>query len=249
MKRTVVITGGNRGIGKSIAECFLDEGYDVIIAARTSVNQGGGLLNKAVFFKMDVRDEKAHTLLAQRAISLTGRLDVWINNAGLSSWRPIQSVTERFFNNLVDVNLKGALWGCKAAAKFMANTGGAIINISSIAGKRGSSNNAIYCATKFGLNGLTQSLAKELGRNGITVNAICPVLIKTEGLMEALSHKFSPANGDPELFLTNFTNTNSATGYLPKGIDVGKLAVYLASPSNLSITGQCINVDCGVFPQ
>ena len=83
MKRTVVITGGNRGIGKSIAECFLEEGYEVIIAARTKVSQGEGLLNKAVFFKMDVRDEKAHTLLAQRAISLTGRLDVWIKNAGL----------------------------------------------------------------------------------------------------------------------------------------------------------------------
>ena len=249
MKRTVVITGGNRGIGKSIAECFLDEGYEVIIAARTRFKKEEKTLKKAIFFHMDVRDEKCHHLLAKKAISLTGRLDVWINNAGISSWRPVKKVTENFFNNLVDVNLKGALWGCKVAAKSMSKTGGAIINISSIAGKRGSSNNSIYCATKFGLNGLTQSLAKELGPQGITVNAICPVLIKTQGLMEALSQEFSPAGGDPELFLTNFAKTNSATGQLPKGKDVGKLAVYLASPNNFSITGQCINVDCGVFPQ
>ena len=249
MNRTVVITGGSRGIGKSIAECFLDEGYDVIIGARTRVKKEEGTLNNAVYFKMDVRDEKSHNLLAQRAISLTGRLDVWINNAGLSSWRPVQKVTENFFNNLVDVNLKGALWGCKVASKFMVNTGGAIINISSLAGKRGSSNNSIYCATKFGLNGLTQALAKELGSEGITVNAICPVLVKTEGLMEALGQEFSPARGNPELFLKNFAHSNSATGHLPKGKDVGNLAVYLASPNNLSITGQCINVDCGVFPQ
>ena len=161
----------------------------------------------------------------------------------------LKNVTENFFNNLVDVNLKGALWGCKVASKYMSKTGGAIINISSIAGKRGSSNNSIYCATKFGLNGLTQALAKELGSDGITVNAICPVLVKTEGLMRALSQKYSPADGDPELFLAKFANVNSATGHLPKGIDVGKLAVYLASSHNSSVTGQCINVDCGVFPQ
>ena len=67
--------------------------------------------------------------------------------------------------------------------------------------------------------------------------------------MEALSQEYSPAEGNPGSFLTNFAAANSATGRLPKGVDVGKLAVYLASPNNFSITGQCINVDCGVFPQ
>ena len=97
MKRTVVITGGNRGIGKSIAECFLDEGYEVIIAARTSINGEEVTLKKATFFKMDVRDEKSHELLAKKAISITGRLDVWINNAGISSWRPVKKCNRKFF--------------------------------------------------------------------------------------------------------------------------------------------------------
>jgi NAD(P)-dependent dehydrogenase (short-subunit alcohol dehydrogenase family) len=147
------------------------------------------------------------------------------------------------------INLKGAFWGCKAAARHMTGAGGSIINISSIAGKRGSANNAMYCATKFGMNGLTQSLAKELGPRGIWVNALCPVLIKTTGLMKALAAPHSPADGDPDGFLGKFQSTNSATGTLPRGEDVGSLAVYLSSPENRAITGQCINVDCGVFPQ
>ena len=99
------------------------------------------------------------------------------------------------------------------------------------------------------MNGLTQSLAKELGPRGIQVNALCPVLIKTAGLMEALAAPHSPADGDPNGFLNRFQNANSANGSLPRGEDVGSLAVYLSSPENSAITGQCINVDCGVFPQ
>ena len=113
----------------------------------------------------------------------------------------------------------------------MSGNGGAIINISSIAGKRGSAN-AMYCATKFGMNGLTQSLAKELGPAGIRVNALCPVLIRTDGLMDALATEHSPAKGDPEGFLNNFLKANSATGSLPRGEDVGNMAVYLAADSN-----------------
>ena len=131
----------------------------------------------------------------------------------------------------------------------MADKGGSIVNISSIAGKRGSANNATYCATKFGMNGLTQSLAKELGPRGIRVNSLCPVLIKTAGLMGALASSHSPAKGDPEDFLNAFKKANSATGALPNGHDVGSISVFLSSSENSAITGQCINVDCGVFPQ
>jgi NAD(P)-dependent dehydrogenase (short-subunit alcohol dehydrogenase family) len=247
--KSVVITGGNRGIGRAITERFLTAGYTVVVGARSKQNIE--LLNPehVHFYAMDVRDENAHIALAEKAISLTGQLDVWVNNAGISAWNPIEEITESFFDDLMGVNLKGAFWGCKTAAKHMASTGGSIINISSIAGKRGSAKNAMYCATKFGMNGLTQSLAKELGPRGIRVNALCPVLIKTKGLMDALMTKHSPANGDPEAFLDTFQKNNSATGSLPTGHDVADIALYLASSSNQSITGQCINIDCGVFPQ
>lgn len=248
MTRSVVITGGNRGIGRSITESFLKAGYTVVVGARSSQDVEMLDPERVIFHAMDVRDEAAHLALAEKAIEATGQLNAWVNNAGISAWKPIGEIDEVFFDELMGINLKGAFWGCKAAAKHMPQ-GGAIVNISSIAGKRGSAKNAMYCATKFGMNGLTQSLAKELGPQGIRVNALCPVLIKTDGLMEALETEHSPANGDPEGFLANFLKGNSATGTLPRGEDVGNMAVYLAAADNQAITGQCINVDCGVFPQ
>jgi len=249
MSATVIVTGGNRGIGRSITETFVKAGYTVIVGARTEQNIQAIDTKNVIFQSIDVRNEAAHLTLAETAINATGRLDAWVNNAGVSAWKPIDKIDEAFFDELMGTNLKGAFWGCKAAAQHMTGAGGSIINISSIAGKRGSANNAMYCATKFGMNGLTQSLAKELGPRGIRVNALCPVLIKTTGLMEALAAPHSPADGDPDGFLDKFQAANSATGSLPRGEDVGSLAVYLSSPENSSITGQCINVDCGVFPQ
>jgi len=249
MSRSVVITGGNRGIGRSITESFLKAGYTVVVGARTSQEIEKLDADRVIFHPMDVRDETAHHALAEKAIAATGQLNAWVNNAGISAWKPIKDIEEKFFDELMGINLKGAFWGCKAAALAMNGNGGAIINISSIAGKRGSANNAMYCATKFGMNGLTQSLAKELGPSGIRVNALCPVLIKTDGLMEALADEHSPAKGNPEAFLDNFLKANSATGTLPRGEDVGAMAVYLAAAENHAITGQCINIDCGVFPQ
>ena len=249
MPRSVVITGGNRGIGKSITQAFVMAGYNVVVGARSSRDVESINPEKVIFHSMDVRDETAHYALAEKAIAATGRLDAWVNNAGISAWKPIEQIDDEFFDDLMGINLKGAFWGCKAAALAMADHGGAIVNISSIAGKRGSANNSMYCATKFGMNGLTQSLAKELGPRGIRVNALCPVLIRTNGLMEALAADHSPAKGDPEGFLVNFMKANSATGTLPRGEDVGAMAVFLASEENHAVTGQCINIDCGVFPQ
>ena len=170
------------------------------------------------------------------------------NNAGYSEWMPIDKIDDEFLSNILNTNLKGAFWGSKAAAKYL-KKGGSIINISSLAGKRGSSNNSAYVASKFGMNGLTQSLAKELGPKGIRVNAVCPVLIATKGLLEALKTKHAPGNENPEEFISNFTKNNSALNRMPKSEEVGDLCVFLASNKASAITGQCINIDCGVLPQ
>ena len=245
--KTVIITGGNKGIGLDITSAFLKANYKVIVGARSDLKMHKK--NKNLFFKkVDLTEEKNHILLAEEAIKNTGRLDVYINNAGLSGWKPIKYIDEMFIDKLMDINLKAVIWGCKTASKYIVN-GGSIINISSIAGKRGSTNNSIYCATKFGVNGITQSLAKELGKEKIRVNAICPVLVKTDGLINALDDQYSPANGNVDGFLEKFCFENSALGYLPSGKNVGEAAVFLASKNSSSITGQCINLDCGVFPQ
>ena len=204
---------------------------------------------KQVFFEsIDVRDEESHRKLVKLAIKFSGRMDVYVNNAGFSSWKSIDRIEGPFLDELLDTNLKGAFWGCKAAAESL-KKGGSIINISSIAGKRGSANNSAYVASKFGMNGLTQSLAKELGAKGVRVNALCPVLIPTDGLLEALKGRQAPGRGNPDDFISKFAVDNAALMRLPTGEEVGDMCVVLASKASSAITGQCINIDCGVFPQ
>ena len=246
--KTAIITGGNRGIGLAITKAFVNGGYKVIVGARHDTDIDEQFDGHTKFVTMDVQDEAGHQKLAQAAMDWTGQIDVYINNAGFSEWRPIQNIDESFFNDLMGTNLKGAFWGCKVAADYL-ETDGTIINVSSIAGKRGSVNNAMYCASKFGMNGLTQALSKELGPKSIRVNAVCPVLVATDGLIDALNSPYSPAKDNTKKFLDDFGATQSALGRLPTVAEVGDVCVFLASDKASAITGQCINVDCGVFPQ
>ena len=118
MKRSVVITGGNRGIGRSITILCRSRPYGYRWA-RTEQNIQAIDPKNVIFQSMDVRDEAAHVTLAETAINTTGRLDAWVNNAGVSAWKPINEIDEAFFDELMGINLKGAFWGCKVAARFM----------------------------------------------------------------------------------------------------------------------------------
>ena len=246
--KTVVITGGNRGIGRDITEMFLDSGYDVFVGSRMIGDLKKLSSDRLKFFSTDVRSQSSVNTLVSAAKGQNGKIDVFINNAGYSEWRLIEQIDESFLTDIISTNLMGAFWGCKAALSAM-TAGGSIVNISSIAGKRGSPNNSAYVATKFGLNGLTQALAKEVGPRGIRVNGVCPVLIATEGLEHALQSPHSPAAGDPSGFISRFAVDQAALRRLPKGKDVAAMCLFLASESAAAITGQNINVDCGVFPQ
>lgn len=247
-KKSVVVTGGNSGIGLKITEAFINAGYFAVVGARRDLNLSEKFGDNVSFIPTNVQDQDSHNELVKEAIRKTGKLDVYVNNAGFSEWRPIEDIDDNFLDNIISTNLKGAFWGCKAASKVMKD-GATIINISSIAGKRGSRNNSAYCATKFGMNGLTQSLAKELGPSGIRVNAVCPVIVETDGLIEALKSPSSPAYPNPKEFILNFKNNNTALGRLPSGEEIASMCLMLASESTSAVTGQCINVDCGVFPQ
>ena len=246
---TVVVTGGGRGIGAEITRAFIKQGHRVIIASRTETPLARELGDRARWVQCDVRSEADHQGVVEAALEWAGRLDVYVNCAGYSAWRPISEVDGDFWDQMVDTNLKGTMWGCKTAAKHL-GPGGSIINVSSLAGKRGSANNSVYCASKFGINGLTQAAAKELGARGIRVNAVCPVYVRTEGLEEALKDDRSPTGGaDVSAYLADFAATASALGRLPEGREVGELCAYLASTGASAVTGQCINIDCGVLPQ
>ena len=246
--KVAIVTGGNRGIGLGITKRLVDSGYKVFVGARQKPKLDKVFDNKVFFQYTDVREEEDHIKLIEFAIQKFGSIDCYINNAGYSEWMPIDKIDDEFLSNILNTNLKGAFWGSKAAAKHL-KKGGSIINISSLAGKRGSSNNSAYCSSKFGVNGITQSLSKEVGKRNIRVNAVCPVIIPTRGLIEALDNPESPAYEDVNGFIENFKNTQAALPELPTGEQIGNFCLFLASDRATAVTGQCINVDCGVLPQ
>jgi len=249
-KKTVVITGGNRGIGLGITKVFLKNNYLVIVGSRGPIEEDlYNDKNLIIQVKIDVKKEKDHIKLAKLAIEKTGRLDCYINNAGYSKWSPIGKIDNLFLSEIIETNLKGVFWGCKAASLYLNSENSSIINISSIAGKRGSSNNSAYVATKFGVNGLTQSLSKELGSKKIRVNAVCPVLIQTKGLISALEENDAPGKKGAVKFIKEFTKKNSPLMRMPIPEEIGEMCLFLSSEKASAITGQCINVDCGVLPQ
>ncbi len=249
-KLTVVVTGGAKGIGASISRQFHVDRYHVLIGSRSENSLAQELgAERARFQQTDVRKPGDLHALVQSALDWTGRLDAFINNAGYSGWQPVSNVDERFWDEMIETNLKGVFFGCQAAAAQL-QAGGCIVNLSSLAGKRGSANNSVYCASKFGVNGITQALAKELGPQGIRVNAICPVYVRTDGLLKALTDENAPPGGqDVDTYLQDFASSNSALKTLPTGEEIAQACLYLASPAASAITGQCINVDCGVLPQ
>jgi NAD(P)-dependent dehydrogenase (short-subunit alcohol dehydrogenase family) len=248
-ERTVVVTGGGRGIGAFIARAFHADGSRVVIASRQDSGLAGELGDSARFVACDARQPASLHDAINAAHAWAGRLDVLVNNAGISAWRVLGEIDEPFWEDMLATNLKAVIFGCQAAAPLF-GPGGAVVNVSSLAGKRGSANNAVYCAAKFGVNGLTQALAKELGPRGIRVNAVCPVYVQTDGLLEALEDAHSPAQGrDVQTYLREFAATQSALGRLPTGEQVAAACVFLASGEAAAVTGQCINIDCGVMPQ
>jgi NAD(P)-dependent dehydrogenase (short-subunit alcohol dehydrogenase family) len=247
--RVVVVTGGGRGIGESITRAFANAGDRVAILSRHDSGLASSLGDRATFIACDIRRTGDVTAAIDAVVAWGGRLDVLVNNSGVSAWRALDGIDDEFWNEMIDTNLTGVMRACRAAAPHL-KSGGAIVNVSSLAGKRGSANNTAYCAAKFAVNGLTQSLAKELGGRGIRVNAVCPVYVDTAGLRHALEEVVAPpAGANVDAYLAEFARSQSALKRLPTGAEVGAACVMLSSAAASAITGQCINVDCGVLPQ
>lgn len=248
MKKTVLITGGGKGIGQEISLHLIETGYQVISLSRSDA---GNIESPNFYhFNCDISDEvNIKNIISNLKVDF-GTLHGVINNAGFSEWRPIDQIDQAFLHHIFSTNLFGSFIVIKESLEMLAENG-CIINISSIAGKRGTINNSAYCATKFAMNGMTQALSKELGSKKIRVNALCPVLIQTEGLTAALEGDFSPAQQFPSTqeFLNHFIQNNSSLNALPDAKDISHMVHFLLSSQAKSITGQCINIDCGVLPQ
>ncbi len=246
-RRVVAVTGGTRGIGRAIAERFHRQGDAVAVCSRSP--RDPSLPDGIMHCHADVRRRSELQQFIAAVLHAHGSLDVFVNCAGVSGWRPVEAVDEAFVEEVLQPSLLGTLWGSAVAATALSSEG-CIVNISSLASKRGSANNSVYCAAKFAVNGMTQALAKELGPRGIRVNAVCPGYVETDGVLKVLAGPHSPARGQEiRAYLASFASTQTALGRLTTADEIAAVVWFLASPEASAITGQCLNVDCGTLPQ
>ncbi|KGM94760.1 short-chain dehydrogenase [Clostridium novyi A str. 4552] len=239
--KSVLITGGSRGIGKAIALEFARKGASVIINYKNNdkaaeetlkeIKESGGYGDS---IKGDVSSYSFSREMIEYVVNKFGKIDVLVNNAGISKVGLFMDMTEEDFDSMVDTNLKGVFNTCHNAIKYMIkNKSGSIINISSIWGGVGASCEVIYSASKGGINSFTKALGKEVASCGIRVNAIEPGVIDTE--MNQWMSKEERTALEEEIPMMKFGC----------GSDIGKMAVFLASDDSKYMTSQVVTIDGG----
>ena len=238
--KVAIITGASQGIGRTIALVFAKSGANVICIARSEskikelcleiTDQGG----QASPIACDVGDGDAFANAIKSVTNEYGKLDILINNAGITRDALLMRMNDTQWDEVLNTNLKGAFHGMKSAIRpMMKNKYGRIINITSIVGLTGNPGQANYAASKAGLIGMTQSIAKEVGTRGITVNCIAPGWIDTEMTVDL------PEDSKKDLL------DRIPIGKIGKPEDIANAAVFLASDEASYITGQTITVDGG----
>lgn len=232
--RVVLVTGGSRGIGLAAARAFRDEGCRVHICARSDP---GGLPGDLVFHECDVGDAASVRAMFAAIAAGEGRLDVLVNNAGISGINPMGADGgDEIWDTILRINLTGTYLCAKAALPLLPDGTGRIVNISSSLGLSGSADQSAYCASKHGVIGFTRALALSLAPRGITVNAVCPSWVDTD----MAARRFRE---------TGMTREDAAadtpTGRIATPEDVAAAIRFLASQAARHITGQVIPVDGG----
>ncbi|OMQ39370.1 SDR family NAD(P)-dependent oxidoreductase [Pseudomonas putida] len=241
--KVVIVTGGGRGLGRSIADGFAKQGATVILVGRnleqlniaaSEIVEAGG---KASAFVADIADEDSVSTLSKSVHETYGRIDVLVNNAGINPWyKSAEKTTLQEWRQILDVNLTGVFLTCKHVGQFMLDAGqGAIINITSVAGRVGLAKTTAYCAAKGGVEMLTRQLALEWAPKGVRVNAVAPGYFATD-LTEGL--RTHPVLGRRVLDRTPM-------GRFGEPQEIVGASLFLASSAAAYVTGHSLAVDGG----
>lgn len=250
--KSALVTGAARGIGKAIALRFAQEGARIVLndinkeSLEEAVREIEKVSREGVIYKSaDISKSKEVKELSRYVTEELGVIDILVNNAAISRIVPFLDTSEKLWDRTMEVNLKGAFLCCQAVIPGMIKKGkGKIINMSSQSGKRGSKWHAAYCVSKFGIIGLTQSLALELAPYKINVNAVCPGVVFTP-LWEEQASNHARRRGIDEKQVKEDLIKKIPLGRLGTPEEVANLVLFLASSRSDYMTGQAVNLSGG----
>lgn len=241
--KVAIVTGASKGIGAAIAEKLAASGAAVVVNYSRSTSEAEALVqrirnggSRAIAVQADLSQPAEAEKLFQRALEEFGRVDVLVNNAGTYEFLPLSGIHEDHYDRLFDLNVKGLLFASQQAAAAFTDSGGSIINISSVVSVSPKPNASVYSATKAAVDALTKSLATELGPRNILVNSILPGVTETEGFQA------SPAS---ESF-RSYALSQTPLGRIGQPKDIAGVVAFLASDDAKWITGQLISVSGGL---
>jgi len=251
--KVAIITGAGTGIGRGIAEVMAREGASVVCTdiapgnaedTAASIRKSGG---KAEVLAQDVTQWESCRAVAEKVLASHGQIDILVTNAGVSKSVPITELDEAEWDRVNNVNIKGVFFSCKSVIPHMISRRyGKIVTISSMVGKEGIPLFTHYCASKFAVIGLTQSLAKELAPHNINVNSVCPGVVRTP-LWDPLLKQLSANKG-----ITEAEAWGEFVGGIPfarpqEPQDIGEAVAFLASDRARNITAESANLSGGQF--
>ena len=236
--KKAVITGGTSGIGKAIAEEYVEQGAEVIVSGRDE-NKGRDAAEEigesCEFVRCDVREYDEVTKLADAVVSEHGKLDIVVNSAGIGSRGPIEEIDRKTWKKILETNLDGVMHGTKAALPHLKETEGCVVNVASVYGLVGGKYAAAYSAAKGGVVNFTRQVAYDYADEGVRVNCVCPAFVRTPMTEKALERDS----------FREHVLANTPMGRIAEPEEVASVVAFLASDGASYITGVNVPVDGG----